>query len=510
MDVHDLGFEHISMTPEQEQDLADTIWKQDNVELTTVGVDVGSSTSHLMFSKVHLQRLAEGLSSRFVVVNRQVLWRSPILLTPYRPDYTIDAEELKCFFGDAYNDADLTPEDIDTGAVILTGEALKRNNARAIADLFAEESGKFVCASAGHNLEALMAANGSGAVALSRQDHQTILNIDVGGGTVKLGLCHGGRLMATSAFAVGGRLIAFDDDGKMIRIEGPAEQVADDVGISLKLGDTLTKENRKKIVSRMVDVIVSYATRNPTDDLCKALLLTEMLPTKPSIDGITFSGGVSEYIYRREEEDRGDLGKSIAHDLRHALADKRIPETVYDPGHGIRATVVGAAQFTVQVSGNTIFLSEKEKLPVRNVPVASLDIDLSGDFTAKDVSTKIFEALTRLDIVEGGDRVAIAFRWGGDPLHARLYALAQGIHQGLPKTVADPDLPIVIMMDGDAGRTIGNILVKELNVKGEVISVDNVQLRDFDFVDIGEFMPDTQVVPLIIKSLLFTGPGQEK
>ena len=249
MDVHDLGFEHISMTPEQEQDLADTIWKQDNVELTTVGVDVGSSTSHLMFSKVHLQRLAEGLSSRFVVVNRQVLWRSPILLTPYRPDYTIDAEELKDFFGNAYKDAGLTPEDIDTGAVILTGEALKRNNARAIADLFAEESGKFVCASAGHNLEALMAANGSGAVALSRQNHQTILNIDVGGGTVKLGLCHGGRLMATSAFAVGGRLIAFDDDGKMTRIEGPAEQVADDVGVSLKLGDTLTKENRKKIVS---------------------------------------------------------------------------------------------------------------------------------------------------------------------------------------------------------------------------------------------------------------------
>jgi len=508
MDVHDLGFEHISMTPEQEQDLADTIWKQDNVELTTVGVDVGSSTSHLMFSKVHLQRLAEGLSSRFVVVNRQVLWRSPILLTPYRPDYTIDAEELKDFFGNAYKDAGLTPEDIDTGAVILTGEALKRNNARAIADLFAEESGKFVCASAGHNLEALMAANGSGAVALSRQDHQTILNIDVGGGTVKLGLCHGGRLMATSAFAVGGRLIAFDDDGKMTRIEGPAEQVADDVGVSLKLGDTLTKENRKKIVSRMVDVIVSYATRNPTDDLCKALLLTETLPTEPSIDGITFSGGVSEYIYRREEEDRGDLGKSIAHDLRHALADKRISETVYDPGHGIRATVVGASQFTVQVSGNTIFLSEKEKLPVRNVPVASLDIDLSGDFTANNVSTKIAEALKRLDMVEGEDRVAIAFRWGGDPLHARLYALAQGIHQGLPKTVADPDLPVVIMMDGDAGRTIGNILVKELNVEGEVISVDNVQLRDFDFVDIGEFMPDTQVVPLIIKSLLFTGPEQ--
>ncbi len=241
----------------------------------------------------------------------------------------------------------------------------------------------------------------------------------------------------------------------------------------------------------------------------KRLLLTENLPQTPAVDGITFSGGVSEYIYRREEEDRGDLGRSIAHDLRHALADKRIPEKVYDPGHGIRATVVGASQFTVQVSGNTIFLSEKEKLPIRNVPVASLSIDLSVDFTSEEVTASIQDAMKRLDMVEGEDRVAIAFRWGGDPLHARLFALAQGICNGLPKTVADPDLPMVVMMDGDAGRTLGNILVKELDVTGEVISVDNVQLRDFDFVDIGEYMPDTQVVPLIIKSLLFTSPGQE-
>src|SRR5690606_4559709 len=208
--------------------------------------DVGSSTSHLMFAKVHLQRLSEGLSSRFVVVNREVLWRSPILLTPYRPDYTIDSGELSTFFQAAFREAGLTPDDIDTGAVILTGEALKRDNARAIADLFAEESGKFVCASAGHHLEALMAANGSGAVALSRQDHQTILNIDVGGGTVKLGLCHGGRLLATSAFAVGGRLIAFDAEGHMERIEGPAHQIAADVGITLALGETLSDENRRK------------------------------------------------------------------------------------------------------------------------------------------------------------------------------------------------------------------------------------------------------------------------
>jgi len=507
MDVHDLGFEHLHMTPEQEKELADTIWAQDNVELTTVGVDVGSSTSHLMFSHVHLQRLSEGLSSRFVVVNRKVLWRSPILLTPYRPDYTIDADELSAFFQQAYRDAELTPEDVDTGAVILTGEALKRVNARAIADLFASESGKFVCASAGHHMESVMAANGSGAVAASRQDHKTILNIDVGGGTVKLGLCHGGRLLATSAFAVGGRLIAFGEDGSMERIEGPAEQVAADVGVTLKLGEKLPDADRKKIVNRMVEVIVAYANRQPDDALCQALSLTEHLPKTPAIDAVTFSGGVSEFIYQREDAEHGDLGKSLAHEIRHALSHKRIPYPVYDPGQGIRATVVGASQFTVQVSGNTIFISEPDRLPIRNVPVATVDVDLTGDFTAGQVADSIRAALVRLDMVEGENRVAIACRWGGDPLHARLFALAQGICQGLPKTVADADHPLIVVMDGDAGRTLGNILTRECNVPGEVISIDNIQLREFDFIDVGALIPETRVVPLIIKSLLFTSPG---
>ncbi|MEK9683590.1 MAG: ethanolamine ammonia-lyase reactivating factor EutA [Rhodospirillaceae bacterium] len=510
MDVHDLGFEHLHMSQEEQAELAEAIWQQDNVELTTVGVDVGSSTSHLMFSKVHLQRLMEGLSSRFVVVNRQVIWRSPILLTPYRPDYTIDAEELSEFFTNAYSEAELTPEDIDTGAVILTGEALKRTNARAIADLFADKSGKFVCASAGHHLESLMAANGSGAVALSRQEDFTVLNIDVGGGTVKLALCQRGKLSSTSAFAVGGRLIAFDTDGKMTRIEGPAEEVAADVGVSLKLGEELNSEDRKKIVNRMVEVLVAYANRDAdSDPLCETLRLTDHLPKTPEINAITFSGGVSEFIYGREEEDRGDLGKSLAHEIRHALGHKRIDKKVYDPGAGIRATVVGASQFTVQVSGNTIFISDPEKLPIRNVPVAYLDCNVTGDFTKGDISDAIGQALTRLDMVDGETNLAVAFRWGGDPLHARLYELASGICEGLPKTVANSEIPLIVVMDGDAGRTLGNILTKELGVKGEVISVDNVQLNDFDFIDIGEQMETTHVVPLIIKSLLFSQPGRQ-
>jgi len=151
----------------------------DNVELTTVGIDVGSSTSHLMFSRLHLQRLGQYLSSRYVVVKREMLHRSPILLTPYRADNTIDAGALDAFFQQAYADAGIAPGDVDSGAIILTGEAIKRTHARAVADLFAEHAGKFVCASAGHNLEAILSAKGSGALQLARCDvNHMLLKVD--------------------------------------------------------------------------------------------------------------------------------------------------------------------------------------------------------------------------------------------------------------------------------------------------------------------------------------------
>src|SRR5437879_4206086 len=194
----------------------DVTWALDNVELTTVGVDLGSSTSHLLFARLHLQRLTQSLSSRFVVVQREVLHRSPIILTPYRPlTGLIDVEALEQFVHAAYAEANLTPKEVDTGAVILTGAALERANARAVAELFAGEGGKFVCASAGHNLEGILAANGSGAAALSHQLDQTLLHVDVGGGTTKLALLHDGEVLSTAAIHVGGRLIAFDTEDRI-------------------------------------------------------------------------------------------------------------------------------------------------------------------------------------------------------------------------------------------------------------------------------------------------------
>ena len=179
--MHETDFLHEhAMTEAERAALARTIWSQENVEFKTVGIDIGSSTSHLLFAKVALQRQSQGLSSRFVVISREIVWRSPILLTPFLPDETIDAFALGEFIRRSYADAGFAQSDIDSGAVILTGEAIKRKNARAIDELFAGEAGKFVCATAGHKLECRLAAHGSGAVALAKARSACILHADVG------------------------------------------------------------------------------------------------------------------------------------------------------------------------------------------------------------------------------------------------------------------------------------------------------------------------------------------
>src|SRR5207248_3863280 len=212
------------------------------------------STSHLLFAKLHLQRLTQSLSSRFVVVHREVLHRSPILLTPYRPDGLIDALALERFVHAAYAEANLIPDQIDTGAVILTGAALERKNSRAVAELFAGQGGKFVCASAGHNLEGILAAHGSGAVALSHERKETLLHVDVGGGTTKLGVLRNGEILSTAAVHVGGRLIAFDADDRITRIEPSARLVAQELGISLEIGQAISREDRRRLAQALVDI----------------------------------------------------------------------------------------------------------------------------------------------------------------------------------------------------------------------------------------------------------------
>lgn len=502
--MHDIAFSHVHMSPEEREQLSEVIWNADNVQLTTVGVDIGSSTSHLMFARVHMQRLSTALSSRFVVVNREILWRSPIYLTPYRSDLTIDAENLESFVNECYTKAGLSHDEIDSGAVILTGEALKRANARAIADVFAKETGKFVCASAGHHMESAMAANGSGTVKLSRNKKNVILNVDIGGGTTKLALIKHGELVSTAAFAVGGRLIVQNDEGVITRLEEPAVQLAESLGISLSLGVAFGREDRNLILQAMTKIMISMIRQEPIKGIAQSLMVTEPLAGNLKPDAITFSGGIAEFLFGREKNTFSDLGAELAHRLSHALAEAVVDTPIWDPGQGIRATVVGASQFSVQVSGNTIHVSNHTTLPLRNIPVLTCRFDLTEDeIDPQAITDEVQQALTTHDLVDDGETVvAISFAWQGDPLHVRLHTVAQGIAQALPKCVA-ANGPLVLMVDGDIGKTLGRIFINEVSPGCDVVAIDGVQLKDFDYVDVGEVITPTNVVPVIIKSLLF-------
>ena len=101
--------------------------------------------------------------------------------------------------------------------MILTGEALRRENAKAIAEVLAEVGGEFVCAAAGHHMESMLAAYGSGAAKTSHDRGLVLLNVDIGGGTTKLAVLDGGRVVHTAAIHIGGRLAVMDPDGRLTR-----------------------------------------------------------------------------------------------------------------------------------------------------------------------------------------------------------------------------------------------------------------------------------------------------
>jgi ethanolamine utilization protein EutA len=505
---HDRDFDH-----EHEFDNADgsaaDFYKADTVELTTVGIDVGSSTSHLMFSRLVLQRLGEYLSSRYVVVQRETLHRSPILLTPYCADNTIDANVLNEFFEHAYAQAGLQPADVDSGAIILTGEAIKRSNARAVADLFAEHSGKFVCASAGHNLEAMLAANGSGALERSRHPTQTVLNVDLGGGTSKLALVRGGHVLETAAINVGGRVVAFDGDGRVTRIEPAARRVAERLGVDLHLGQPLAAWEQRRLARALAECLFEAIHRQPLTDAAADLMLTEPLSSSESIDCVTFSGGCSEYLYDPSTPPYGDLAALLAAAIRERF--DLLPAVVQPSAERIRATVIGASQFTVQVSGNTIAVSRPELLPLHNVQVLYPRLADNQQVDPARLSTSIARSFQRFDLTEGHQTVAIALDWSGEPRYATLRNIAKGIVEALPRTIA-ADMPIVLVFAHDFGRLIGSIIREEFASSTDVISIDGIELQEFDYIDIGAMLYPARVVPVVVKSLVFPevrGPRAE-
>jgi ethanolamine utilization protein EutA len=494
--------EHGDFSPMDDED--HPMWRSERLSLTSVGIDIGSSTSHLIFSRLILRRQGIALSSRFVVVKREILHESPILLTPYVDKTTIDTKKLDVFIEEAYRQARLTPKDIDTGAVIVTGEAAKKKNAEAIAALFSAQAGKFVCATAGHNLEAILSAFGSGAVEMSYAggDNYTVMNVDIGGGTSKIAIAQKGTVIDTSALEVGARLVAMDANGAIDRLEDAGLKIGGAAKVPLHLGKKLEEREKEAMAEVLCNSLFEAVERGALSPLTQSLMLTPEVAFKDRIDALVFSGGVSEYIYGQEKKDYGDLGNHLGRRVWERAQKLGGKIALKSAQVRIRATVIGASQYTVQVSGNTIYLSDPGILPLRNLQVVTPHITQKEDLLPSDVKSAIERALTRFDIQDGERPAALAIHWELGPSYPLIKTLSEGIAAAMSPSVRNGQ-PLVLVFDADIAKLVGNILDKEVMAGASIISIDGIDLKDFDFIDIGEEFPDAKAVPVVIKSLIF-------
>ena len=467
--------------------------------LKSVGIDIGSSTSHLIFSHITLRREGASLSGKFKVTNREVLYRSPIMLTPYVSATKIDTDKVNEFIHAAYKEAGLTPEDVDTGAVIITGEALKKENAQPIVEFFAKYSGKFICAAAGHNHEALLAAYGCGAVDLSKSEHKTVLNVDMGGGTTKFSLVEDGVVTQTASINVGARLIAFDENDIVTRIEDAGRTMMKELGFKVELGQKISEKMKEDFGAYMAKIVFETIEEGPDSPMAKKLMVTAPFVNYrglKQVQHIVFSGGVSEHVYDRDPKAYGDVGPVVGLKMREYL--KELPkQMVREPIEGIRATVIGAGEYTIQASGNTSYVSNLHALPVHGLKV--IQAAVRND---EPVSAKLKQALAKFDLPRFTSGLALSLSVDGQPDYQSVRRIAEGIADIL-QDADDPTCPLYLTLDLDIAKSLGGMLKDELKVNRDIIAVDGIEVGDLDYIDIGECLGITEVIPVTVKSLMF-------
>jgi ethanolamine utilization protein EutA len=465
-----------------------------------VGVDIGSSTSHLAFSNLVLKRDERSASRRFKIQERKVVYEGRIINTPILDDNTIDIDKLTGFLKKEYQRAGIDPADIQTGAVIVTGESARKRNARQIAEALSKDAGRFVAATAGPNFESLITALGSGAATRSKDDNKTILSCDIGGGTSNIAISSNGEILSTSCVSVGGRLLGVDFEGRIWRIDEPAAKVMENIGLKHEIGDLISKADIERIAAKFAEILFEVITGAAASSLARQLMLTADLNFPSRIDEYSFSGGVAELMYG---------GLNNFNDIGHILADKikllapELSAPVIELPNKIRATVIGAGTYSLSISGCSGFRDDKISFPIRNVPVIRVDLDQSK-LSTEYVISQINASFQRFDLNEGDEIIALYFK---DPVrvsYPQLELFAKSIERALVNTIKNK-LPVILIFETDIACSVGNVIRRETQLKTNLLSLDELMLKEGDWIDIGEPLVSGQVFPVTVKSLVFHG-----
>jgi len=467
-------------------------------DILSVGIDVGSSTSHLVFSKLFLKKDERSETRRFKIQERNIVYEGRIINTPLLDDRTLDIDRLTEFFKEEYKRAGIEPDDIQTGAVIVTGESARKQNAKQIAEALSNDTGKFVAATAGPNFESLIAAMGSGAVARSKKYNKTILSCDIGGGTSNIAVSQSGEILSTSCVSVGGRLLGVSHEGKIWRIDEPAKKVMQHLGLNYKKGDRIPQKDIEKTAKKFVEILFEVITGPAKSPLAQQLMLTGDLHFPSRIDEYSFSGGIAELMYGglNHYEDIGQIMADLINKMTPALT-----ATVVEPVNKIRATVIGAGAYSLSISGSSCFMDDQIVFPIRNVPVIRVDVDRSK-LSFEHIVTQINISFQRFDLKEGEDIVALYFK---DPVRAsypQLELFAKSIEAALANSISN-NIPIILIFENDIACGVGNVIRRETDLKTNLLTLDELNLKEGDWVDIGEPLLAGQVFPITVKSLVF-------
>ena len=444
-------------------------------QLCSVGLDVGTTSTQLVVSRLKVENRASGFAvPEMEITEREILYKSPVHFTPLVEEKRIDGDALRALVEEEYRKAGINREQVDTGAIIVTGETSRKENARRVLDALSHLAGEFVVATAGPDLESILAAKGSGAVEYSRQTERPVLHMDIGGGTSNLALIRDGKILRTGCMNVGGRLIKFDSQRRITYVSPVLEGL-----FPGKPGQRLSEEMAKTLAGTLVRALEMSAGRRAPDGLLEQLTTKETgrawIPPEEDVV-VSFSGGVAECIGEdHQEEAFGDLGPTLGQAIRESL----LCSGEYVLGRErIRATVIGAGCHSTQLSGSTVF-AQNIRFPLKNVPVV--------DFT---------EGLPCGEEKFSQEPVMYALPGKASPSYREITELAERLLRQVRE-------PVLLCLEQDMAKALGQALAVRMPSKARILCIDRVKVTEGSYLDIGA--PVGRALPVVVKTLVLGG-----
>ena len=477
----------------------------DKTAILSVGIDVGTSTTQVVFSKLQMDNAGGYFSvPRVAIVDKEVVYKSEVYMTPLKTDVLIDTDALRDIVAAEFRKAGYRPEDTDSGAVIITGESARKENSDAVLKSLSDFAGDFVVSAAGPDMESLIAGKGSGAWQYSMDHHCRVANLDIGGGTTNVVLFEDGETLARGCLDIGGRLICMNPQGIITKVS-PAEAVmAQAAGVSVSVGDRCDELKLTAVTRQMAAALNAYLGVG-TKDIDASLRQIKTpgssdFPVPEKVQAVFFSGGVADLIYHESADTwaYGDIGVLLGRAIRESRLFTDFQKM--EPGETIRATVVGAGTYTTTISGSTITYSD-DIFPLKNIPVIKLDEELQEACFAGETEPVI----RRIQWVLGQndeEHFILAMPDKRNPGYMEMKRASASIRQIMDR-VQPPGEPILLVIESDIAKAMGQMIRQQPDLKRQVVAIDSIHVEDGEYVDMGKPMMNGMVIPVVVKTLIF-------